>query len=470
MASIDPHAFGIVMDGGTEDDRLLAQMYQALPNQSIVNLPIGLLPQWWNPPHIRGRHMYWKDIGRVDYAGFPTGSGITCIGDGDVHSGFFQGSLQAIKCVREEEDYAPVLNLMLDVHHRYPVTGWGGRDEIPALNIAATGEADSAASTVGLASHLYSHGQHTYSTNDVALKTYTDVYGWDSTWGIDIRSTDHTGTLPRNDGHSPGAFSLVGLEVDLLANGPDNPAIRYNPTTAAYRQFIYLGGGTNEPIGNWAPDFAGYQPGDVIKETDDHGVVSMFVVTHGGKTGHQPPPWRHAADDITDGTVGWKWGEPHATSIGNGIYLQDGQDVSYGSFLSTNAHYLNAAIDLSQMTCATPPLCAALRIPADVPLDLSADGTATRQNRHTLSYSATTHALEYRHDQKTLLQVDDSGTLRAPALTLSSVLALPSLHAAQIRTLPHPEEGEIVNDADSHAPAIYEKGRWYHLQLTEITP
>ena len=486
---IDARNYGVSMKGSVQDAQYLQTLYADLPDQSTINLPAGLWPLWWSPTHIAGKHIHWHDLGPVSYPGFPPQGGINCIGDGDVHSSFFNGSIQGSKCIGQESDYAPVLNLVLDVHHQYPVTAWGGRDDVAALNINATGESDAAASTVGLTSHLYSLGKNTYSTNDVALKTYTDVYGWDSTWGIDIRSTDHTGTLPRNDGTSPGAFSLIGMEVDLLANGPDNPETRYNATSAAYRQFIYLGGGTNEPLGHWAAGVSTYRPGDVIKAMDDHGTMSMFIVTHAGLSGLHPPAWQQGATDIIDGSVHWKWGEPYATSIGNGIYLQKGDQGSYGSFLSTNGHFLNAAMDVSEMTCQTTASCAAIRIPPDIPIDLSANGTAAGQNRHTLRYEDHGRQLEYRNRGQVVFSIADDGSIaagggarldhdkirtdgqgniQARGMVLTDLFKLPHMGTTRILAWPHPEEGAIINDSDRHAPAIYENGHWYYMELHQL--
>jgi hypothetical protein len=219
-------------------------------------------------------------------------------------------------------------------------------------------------------------------------------------------------------GRPPAAFASIGAELDLLANGPDDPAAAYDPEKGN-RIFMWLVGKVS-PVPAWAAHKR-YAAGDRALAN-----AAVFVATKSGTSGGAAPAWP-ATGAVTDGTITWRYGEPYAVSFGRGIALdaQAGQAVSFATGFSSNAAFSNAVLDLSAASLLRPA-AAGLRLAANMPVDFSGTASAAGQNQHTLEYSAAAGGLVYAIANRPVLTIRNGGvtfsghvavTGAAPALT-----------------------------------------------------
>jgi hypothetical protein len=211
-------------------------------------------------------------------------------------------------------------------------------------------------------------------------------------------------------GRPPQAFASIGIEDDLLANGPDGP-VSSDPENAN-RIFLWLVGKVS-PVPGWT---AGRKIALGDRVLGHHGgAAAVYVATAAGTTGPAPPAWP-GAGTVADGGVTWTYGEPYAVSFGRGIALdsQRGQPVSFATGFSSNAAFTNAVIDLSAASLARPA-AAAIRLAAGMPIDFSGDATAAGQNRHTLGYAA--GGLGYAVAGHPVLTITDAGHVATAGAT-----------------------------------------------------
>ncbi|MBS1000917.1 hypothetical protein JK169_07780 [Acetobacter persici] len=341
-----------------------------------------------------------------------------------ITEGFWNGSVNLQKVIPFEHlgsviassekkhwDYNPLLNISYEVDDSYEsldCPGWCGRQDVPGLIVHAKEGRKSKASSVPIISSIDTYGEGGYFANSVAIKTYTNNYGINASWGIDIRSSDFSGTEPHDDGRSPGGYSLIGEETDLHAYGQDNPNIEFIPF--GYRRFYHLGGGLSDTnAASWSANICSYSTGTRIvmpEYTQDgkpvldpwgHQLRGIFkakqlrnICAHQpwgdmGRSGvllpqkwirgaGQSQMWQQQQDHtyalkdvptkilpIIDGDVIWEWGEDENATIGTGILLNGNKistdiskgkaGVQYGAGIYMSGSFLDAAIDLSGIEC-----------------------------------------------------------------------------------------------------------------------
>lgn len=399
----------------------LNKAYEASKNGDTIFVPKASWP-WSNEmfADAKGKSVLFYLLGQAHSGNAPDGSAPpSYITPHSVTEGFWNGSVNLQKSIPLEHnhssnnnwDYNPLLNInyeVNDVYQQISCPFWCGRLDVPGLLVHAREGVNSKASSVPIIASLDTYGSGGFFANSVALKTYTNNYGINASWGIDIRSTDYSGVEPHDDGHSPGGYSLIGEETDLQASGQDTPNIQYVPF--GYRRFYHLGGGisdTNEA--SWGQNTCAYSfgtrvimpeytaQGQPILDPWGHQLRGVFKVRRVknpcsqkswgalGKTGLSIPEkwvreagkiqeWTQQPDKtyvlrdiqpalppVEDGDVEWEWGEDENATIGTGILL-DGVSVreniskgqpgaQYGAGMYLKGSFLDAAIDLSAMEC-----------------------------------------------------------------------------------------------------------------------
>ena len=97
---------------------------------------------------------------------------------------------------------------------------------------------------------------------------------------------------------------------------------------------------------------------------------------------------------------------------GTAIWLDNGEDsrTSYGTGLGSNGTYLNAVMDTTLATLASPG-GAAIRVAPNQQIDFSGKATAASQNQHTVQYSTynNQNAFIYNINQNTAFKIADVG-------------------------------------------------------------
>lgn len=149
--------------------------------------------------------------------------------------------------------------------------------------------------------------------------------------------------------------------------------------------------------------------------------------------------------------------------VGNGILLRAGAYTFYDSAFQIMGAYKNAAIDLRYANTGCPGnICA----PALWLGELGPVSFGRRDpNRIKMfgDYDGNMHLVTHYEDA---LELTGSGdTIIFGRLNAKQGVILPTMTEHQIRNIPTPVEGQIVNDKDAHSPAIFENGHWYHLPL-----
>ena len=149
--------------------------------------------------------------------------------------------------------------------------------------------------------------------------------------------------------------------------------------------------------------------------------------------------------------------------VGNGILLRAGAYTFYDSAFQIMGAYKNAAIDLRYANTGCPgDICApALWLGELGPISFGhADPNRTKIFG---DYNGNMHLVTHYADALELTGLGD--TIVFGRLTAKQGVVLPTMTEHQIRNIPTPVEGQIVNDQETHTPAIFEQGHWYHIPL-----
>lgn len=400
----------------------------------------------WNPTPNPGKHVLWDLLGNVD-AGADAKPGtapMTAIGDGDLTERFIDGHLNLSKRILDGTPFTPDLVVALENHsHDYKPFGYGSGPDMPALQIEAASFPGSTGQLNGLFVHLSAGGNNPWASEEQGINVGISRTGRNSTWAYNSFSTDLTGRPPE-------AFATVGTEIDIGANGPDEPESAYD-ATHGNRMFIYLGG-SSYPASPWVADRQ-VDAGAIMQATDTRGVRSIYIAANAGKSGSRAPAWP-AVGRVADGNVVWDYGEPFAATFGRGIWIDGGRvsvhgaptNIRFGSGFATDAVFQNAAIDLSLAGMDTAA-SAAIRLGHDMPLDLSGDGTAAGRNRHVLEY-ASALGLIYRIGTAPAVIVGDDFAFHAAGVAQLASDPLRSSLAG--RTIGYGDNGITIGSNLSH--------------------
>lgn len=393
----------------------LQRLYDATPDGGTINVPGATWPNANGAPFSPARTTPTKSV-LWNFTGATPPRG--AIGDGDVTESFWGGHANYLRNVFTGNTGNPTLFVTLDDYSRDYKTihyngSWVGEfADVPALQINATTHPNSLGQVNGVEVFLNSLGNNAAASEDQGLDIKVNKAGQNSTWAISTMTNDTTG-------RPPAAFASIGAEVDLLANGPDDPAAASDPEKGN-RIFLWLVGKVS-PVPPWAAQ-KHYAAGDRVRAN-----AIVFVATHSGTTGPAAPAWP-TGGTVTDGTVTWRYGEPYAVSFGRGIALdaQAGQAVSFATGFSSNATFANAVLDLSAARLLHPA-SAGLRLAPNMPIDVSATPGAAGQNQHTLQYSTAAGGLVYAIANRPALTIRDEGAIFAGHIADTG--AAPSLTA-----------------------------------------
>jgi hypothetical protein len=275
------------------------------------------------------------------------------------------------------------------------------------------------------------YGNRPFQSQDVVLQTNATQNGHDSVWGQDIFYWDQMGEPPQS-------FAGTGLEIDYDANGPDAPQSQYDPLHVNRR--IMFVSPSVAAWSAWSSATVYHAPGNVrvgsvIVMPNPFSVRSVYKVlscagncTSGGTTPTFPSSGS-VTETTANGSVTWTYEQPYKLQIGTGFWVDgtSGCNCEYGSVFASNAEVSNAFLDFSEgsLDNITNPnaSAAAIRVAANMPIDLSGNGTLAGQNKHTLQYTTAFSQLAYFANGVTTLTVDDSGNLATHG-TLSAAGAL----------------------------------------------
>lgn len=395
---------GAALDGSAPDATTIGRIYAAAPADSVLAVPLdGRLPYSGLGAIVHsGGPVMWDLLG-TNYTG-PSGTMPTsyALGDGDLTESYAGGRLNFMRqwLTSPADNTKPNVLVQFDNSAALPQTNYGLYPQIDAFRVIGN-EHTGATGSMDVGHFILNDlSASPYASQNVAIQTNVNKYGNSADWGGDLFFQDVSGRPPQ-------AFSQVGMEYDLSANGPDNAATAYNPSTGN-RVFLWLSPGLYTPA-TWASGKS-FGVGNLVVATDAAGVQAVYVAQSSGITATIPPVWPNGGT-VTDGGVRWAYGEPYAVEYGRGIWLDNAGSAltSYGSGFGTNGRFVDAVIDISE-GLLIKSTSAGIRMAANMPIDFTGDGTAAGQNQHTLAYSSGSSALVYSTaSNAAAVTVDDGG-------------------------------------------------------------
>jgi hypothetical protein len=287
-----------------------------------------------------------------------------------------------------------------------------GTGVLPAMQVYAENTSGSTGAIMGQFVTVYSAATPGNSINlDQGIGVLVNRYGLNSTWQFSGQSADFSG-LPTG----PGSFN-IGIELDIVANGPDRAGSTYNPENSN-RIGVWLVPKPT-PIAAFAPN-ASYAVGSCLSAFDVAGVGSIYVCTAPGTTGASAPTWPNSGS-ITSGTATFAYSQPYQMTQGIGLALasQSGSGFETGIACPYGV-FNNAVIDLSNAALNTSvnPNAAAIRIKTGHVIDLAANATQASQNTRVLGYtSGGGGEFFYNIAGTTAFSISDAGNIYHAGLT-----------------------------------------------------
>jgi hypothetical protein len=218
---------GLVLDGSAAQMARLQALYDATPAGGTITIAGGKWPTnnlGWALPiekKIPGKRVLWNFLGPVD-AGLgvaPGANPVRSVGDGDMTESFAGGILTFARTLKTGKDESnPGIRIEMENRNSNFVPAfYGFGPNIAALQINASSYAGSTGQMNGLWINLTSGGNNTYTSQDQGMNVVLHKAGQNSTWLINGMTYDDTGVPPK-------AFASVAQELDIVANGPDEPA------------------------------------------------------------------------------------------------------------------------------------------------------------------------------------------------------------------------------------------------------
>jgi hypothetical protein len=340
------------------------------------------------------------------------------------------GRVNMLKQISTTQTNSPTVNVQLSNSCALTLSADGLYPQIGALDVTAYGLTGGSACLDALIATINVYGNNAISAQDVAVQATVNQYGHDSTWGLDVFTTDWSGEPPQG-------FAQVGVEIDMAGNGADAATSQYD-SLHNYRAAIVISPGT-QGWSAWTPSTAYHangtnSVGSIIQMTNSAGVLSIYKCTTGGTSGASAPASWPTSGTVTDNTVVWTYQQAAAYQVGRGIFLNGygSAGAYFGTGFSSDAAYSNAVIDISEATLSTSinANAAAIRIAANQAIDFSGNGTLAGQNLHTLSYSSVYSSLYYNVSGQNRFQIKDTGALLAfGTFNCASNSTISSLHS-----------------------------------------
>ena len=253
-------------------------------------------------------------------------------GDNTPVLNFLGGRVNLLKQILCPNTNTPNMVIQLDNFSPMPLQNYGLYPQIGALSIQANGHPGGTASLDGLIVTLNLFGNNPYTAQDVpynpqSISTAAIAPG---------RSMDSAAISAANP---PQAFSQVGIELDMSANGPDAASSSYDPLHT-YRVFLSL----NPGLVTWPSWAAGtaYTAGTIIAANN-----AIWIATTAGTSGAISPAFT-STGVYTDGPVVWTYSETYPVVFGRGIWLDSGYGgsarsttISYGTGFASNSLFQN---------------------------------------------------------------------------------------------------------------------------------
>ncbi len=289
---------GLILDGSAAQMARLQAIYDAAPAGGTIYIAGGKWPAnalGWALPiekKVSGKRVLWDFLGPVD-AGLGMAPGtnpVRSVGDGDMTESFAGGILTFARTLQTGKDESNP-GIQIDMENRnsnFVPAFYGFGPDIAALQINASSFAGSTGQMNGMWINLNSGGNNAYVSQDQGMNVVVHKSGQNSTWQISGMTYDETG-LP------PNAFASIAQELDIDANGPDDPDSLYNGHKGN-RVFAYY---SARPY-----NFPAYEPGKTypvgakVWAIAAGGVKSVYIASTGGQTGAAAPAWPWAEQKI----------------------------------------------------------------------------------------------------------------------------------------------------------------------------
>jgi hypothetical protein len=386
-------SLGALLDGTPEDKARIQAAYDRLPDHATVEIPGGAWPNGHFLQSDPGKTVGWrlenalKVPGGADYAGF------FMVGDGDVTYGYGNGAYQFTRNTVRATSFHPIVGIR-SYNDAPEGTGIGTF----GLQVTSVATARNKAHSTPFKTMVQSYGTNGYGTFDVASNPRIERHGTNWNWCSVRENYDFTGL-----GHNGGATQSYVDELDMIVSGSENPAAAYLPT-AGDRQMVLLHGQVTA-FSPWPGAGRHVARGKVVVASNGY----TQICVKDGTTGAAEPGWA-ASGQTQDGTVAWRVGDVRAGQIAKGFCFLIDEGLAMGTWLTGKGDVYNAPLDLSQVRL-TGAKGAGIRLGPDMPLDLSAVGTAESQNARTLGYDSKLGALAYKSAGAARLAVHDGGEI-----------------------------------------------------------
>jgi hypothetical protein len=385
-------SLGALLDGTPEDKARIQAAYDRLPNHATVEIPGGT---WPNGHFLRSdpaKTVGWRLENRLTAPGGADYAGFFMVGDGDVTYGYGNGAYQFTRNTVNSASFHPIVGIRSfnDAPGGTGIATYG-------LQLTSIATERNKAHSTPFKTMVQSYGTNGYGTFDVASNPRIERHGTNWNWCSVRENYDFTGL-----GHNGGATQSYVDELDMIVSGRENPAAAYLPT-AGDRQMVLLHGQVTA-FSPW-PGAGHHVPrGKVIA-----GNGYTQICTKDGTTGPAEPAWAERGT-VQDGTVVWRVGDVHEGQISKGFCFLIDDNLAIGTWLTGKGDVYNAPLDLSQVRL-TGAKGAGIRLGPDMPLDLSALGTAESQNARTLGFDSGLSALAYKAAGAVRLAVHDGGEI-----------------------------------------------------------
>ncbi|MDF3626245.1 hypothetical protein [Brytella acorum] len=444
---------GARMTGATTDIAPLQQSYEAAaPGVGIVNVPSGAWPSINGVPFAptksdQTKTILWNLLGPVTSGGSP----LSRIGSGDVTESYNANSKNYARDWYHGVSDAPIVRLALNNYASDWHTDFQGASTPLALGISVYSHPGSNGNTVGAHVDLYSYGNTNGVAADQAYATGITKGGTNGVWGFAGQITDVTG-------HDADGTITWADELDIMSNGDDVAASKYDPSTSS-RVFHFLSAKMQD-FGGWTANHA-YTANEHINAAGGPTGCGIYTVVSAGMSGSSEPAFTDAGN-VIDGTVTWKYSASCQNVVGTGIeFTNDGASRYNTGIGSASTTFDNAALDFSKAS-NNPNVAngAMIRLPAGGIVDWSANSTAAGKNKHIMFYSPTAGFL-YEANGSVVMAIHDDGNIVVPGtitagyLMLNGPVQLQSLPKATILGINTAQEGMKFYDSDDHVEVTY---------------
>jgi hypothetical protein len=409
--------FGAKLDGTTNDSaafnsaRAYAQSLAHSPGGGIIRVPHGLLNL---PSQITYSTpgMLWQ----LDGSTYSSSVVVTNISKGDPVESVFSSGKYFARNDPSTSAQGPVV--------RVDYTGQGPGEGALWVNFleANNGTMD----TYGILSTMTLN--QTGDGQQCGIATVvTRTAG--STWLFSLwtHAEDSSGTPSYTHGRG-----LTGYELDIKANGPEDPKTHVDPELGSVVGLLV--GISGNTFSAWQANHAYSVPTTIQPVTPN---AYVYVLQTAGTSGVTEPVWPTAAGTVADGTCVWAYGTTQALQASRAIDVATapGSNASIGTALIVRALVYDAILELSKATLdtVTNPTAAGIRLAADMPIDWSGNLTAAGQNKHITTYNSTAAAWQYVANGTTLISAADSGVVTMTGQLVLAAATKP-LHMQNVPT------------------------------------